>query len=449
MKFIYKSVLLITASVITLFGCTKNGREDGDKYEEVKFNIVQTTDYGAKDYLNTIVSDYLGASNVEAVPQVKGDDELDIMKILIEISSDFIAANDKGLKIRTVVLNYESKDASGDAIILSERLAFPIGGTDSASPLDITLLDCHYSMSSSQEAPTKTLPIASIFSIKNAMVVSPDYQGLGVSEKRPQAYLGHTINAAQCIDGLKAAYSYMEQEKIKMKEGYSTLISGYSQGGGQALACQKHIETICIQKERDLFRLAGSWCGDGPYSPYETQNYFMSHEIEAPIYLPLVVQGMIEAQPKIMEGLKVEDYFSELVVKTPIIDGKTLLECINDKKYTVEKITSAINKELKVNKISDIASQAYLDKGSNVYKKLDEAVKAEDLCNSWKPLNPSNIKLFHLVGDQVVPYINAEKATTGLRLTHKIETTVHTNNHGMGSLYYYYRLYKEGINILN
>jgi hypothetical protein len=87
------------------------------------------------------------------------------------------------------------------------------------------------------------------------MVVSPDYQGLGVSEKRPQAYLGHTINAAQCIDGLKAAYSYMEQEKIKMKEGYSTLISGYSQGGGQALACQRHIETICIQKERDLNKI--------------------------------------------------------------------------------------------------------------------------------------------------------------------------------------------------
>src|SRR5574344_969796 len=144
MKFIYKSVLLITASIITLFGCTKNGREDGVRSEEVKFNIVQTTDYGAKDYLNTIVRDYLGASNVEAVPQVKGDDELDIMKILIEISSDFIAANDKGLKIRTVVLNYESKDASGDAIILSERLAFPIGGTDGASPLDITRRDCHY-----------------------------------------------------------------------------------------------------------------------------------------------------------------------------------------------------------------------------------------------------------------------------------------------------------------
>lgn len=339
----------------------------------------------------------------------------------------------------SAVISYESIGASGEPLWLTERVVWPDGAA-----LSFVLLDCHFTITSTAEAPSRKEQFSMLLSAFGAAVVMPDYEGYGGSDDRIHPYLAHNLMARQCVDGLRAAYAFLRDEAVELKQGYRTWITGYSQGGSQALACQKYIDTQCSTEDRELFRLKGSYCGGGAYSPSLTMDwYFENGACDNAVFLPMVVQGMKVAHPDIMRDVAAEDCFAERVLNTELADGMNLLEYVATMRASSSELATLISQSLQPQRLTDLMSDDFKDHGSEVYKAFRAALEAEDLTSGWTP--HESVKLYHVKEDSVVPYINAESAARGLGIGSKsLETSTAAHDHLTGGMLYYYNLIVKG-----
>lgn len=318
------------------------------------------------------------------------------------------------LGYRKINYLYNSVDQFGNPVTLSSALYFnsyKAGNEWHNITTDKICLVEHYTITSDLECPTKSYPIEPHM-LGNAVVVMPDYLGYGSSADKLHPYLNHNIAAINSVDALDAAYAICrDYYPGLLSKDWTMSVLGASQGGSNALAVHKYIETTPTLA--DNWNFTHSNCAAGAYSPVHTFNTYIEWEwLEYPVVIPMVLKSMIASNPDIMSKWNEEDFYSAEYIKIkPQID--TMLA---GKRHTTDEINNIFFNHFSTSQtpglvsIKDILSADALNKDSEMRKALFACLKNNDLTTGWQPKHP--IKLYHSKNDKVVPYINAQEATS-------------------------------------
>lgn len=254
------------------------------------------------------------------------------------------------LGYRYATLRYKSIDHTGSTVMLSTLVVWPYNNILADPDASNIIIGCHVTIGSNAERPSNyskndiTTDVGMLaccaksngsgLSYEN-LVVIPDYQGYGATHGEVHPYLSQELTARQVLDGVRAGKAFYEKELgHKLKDGWKSLSTGYSQGGSVAMAVHKYIEENNLTSE---FNFVGSVCGSGPYDPIATlQKYVNEDKLYMPVAAAMMIHSMCETNPRLMGKYKVKDYITEAFINTKIFDN------IKSKAYDTDQINDAL-----------------------------------------------------------------------------------------------------------
>ena len=368
---------------------------------------------------------------------------------------------DKSFNICWFSFNYPSTGGDGQPVTLSALACMPVAREDGAE-INNVVAGCHITITANKDCPTQFNLSGSMFSdnffnmilsstilgaqddlARHNLVILPDYEGYGITKASTHPYLCGETTARQVADALHYGIqlykndSKTEDIRRPFRQDWRTICTGYSQGGAVAMATHRFIEEQGLSEE---FHLAGSLCGDGPYSPLVTVLYYFELDrkdvaMSMPIVFPLMLKGLCDYD-EAMANHKIGDYLNERFLETGVLD------MIAEKEKTIDEITD-VWKQLYINgKNGDIDYYKSVLTGNgklmlkNILKPevydyfcqlLDQypdysisdiplpeqgtaaadlhiALEHNNLTKGWLPTHP--VFLYHSTGDEVVPYDN-------------------------------------------
>ncbi len=408
---ILKLVLLLIALVVAVACNNEDPMNQALKLSQSKrFTIQQDKKYPLLEF----ISNMLDNENLSDESRAQNDALYNqVVKYVDDIKQANNLGSDVDLSFRKISFLYNSTDQYANSVELSSMIYW-LGyfkGEEwcDISPENITLME-HYTISSNGDAPTVGFPMEP-FMLGNRLVIMPDYIGYGSTKSMVHPYLNHELCAINSLDALTAGYALFDSLAVApMAEGWKMTAMGASQGGGNALAIHKYMDTHgSFAKE---WRFDYSSCCAGPYSPLITmEHYLESGKTIYPLVFPLTLKAMLDSYPLLFGGVSEVDFFSENYLKhkdtiDKMVRSKNYISTeINE--YFFQNVRTTVNDNLADDEIylSDILSQAMFDDNSAVVKALYSALDKNDLTKGWRPKRP--IKLFYSKGDRVVPYHNS------------------------------------------
>ncbi len=284
----------------------------------------------------------------------------------------------------TFPVAYWSQTPQGDSLLVSGRVYLP-----KRRYLSGIVVANHYTICSDAEAPSRTVAMESVLTMKGYAVIMPDYVGYGLSRDEVHPYL-HWRSAAQtavdllnCMPDLLAYYGYSYPTDV--------VIDGYSQGGAVALGMARQLEEMEYQGGID-WTIRKLYAGAGPYDPAATYDYCVSRDtMGIPAAIPLIVMGLNDAYDM---GLKIEDVFME-----PLLSNYD--EWVASKTMTVSRINELMGSVV----MSELMTPEALDPTHSIAETLYEML----LRNSNVGYDLQSPAYFlHSVDDEVVPLVNSE-----------------------------------------
>lgn len=297
--------------------------------------------------------------------------------------------------VEQIAVTYMSQTPHGDSVLLSGKIILPKYRCN-----DQIIIAHHYTIGSTQEAPSQSYAIEEIFATKGYIVIMPDYLGFGVSERYIHPYLAKTYTAKTTVDLLLAVIPYLQNRGIPVQ--YNNLIlTGYSQGASAALATQQLLE----QCYGNIFQIEHVYVGAGPYDPAATYDYYLqSDKTHFPCVIPMLFLGM--------------DYYENLNLDFSKMFLPKLLdyyeEGIISKRNGINDINYAIDEKYISSLVTTLARDKTKYPTSLFYEKLQE--------NSVTDIHPqAPIYMFHSIDDDVVPFINSMLLKDSLENKHIIK----------------------------
>ncbi len=294
-------------------------------------------------------------------------------------------------------IKYESIDENGIIDTLSGLISFPQSNLE-AFPI---LAYQHGTLILDSQAPSITgmsvnnleiLLVGLVTTPSGFITVMPDYVGIGDPEK----YHPYTIadpHTRALIDILRASkeLSLTLQNEDTFQFNQQLFLIGYSDGGYATLASQKGIEQIY----HDEFTITASLPMAGPYDLSGTMvDYFLSiPEYSQPYYVPYVLTSHLWYY----EGLDVDfnQYFDPFWADT--------LASLFDGSHSGGEINNLMPDNPLEILLPEVLSDFENDEDHFFRQTLDMNTLLD-----WVPENP--IYFFHGLGDDVVPYENAQIA---------------------------------------
>lgn len=399
-------LLLLFISLITV-SCSSSddtvSMPSAPSVDDVTVEILSTEDFTAEELMATIFPED-GGSMAAMRPMFVEKLKKQTQEIEKQLGVKGIT-----LGYRRVKYLYSSTDHLGNPITLSSVLywnRYKLDGWHDIIPENICLVE-HYTITSDAEAPSNSYPLEPHIT-GNSLVVMPDYLGYGHTAKEFHPYLNYDLAARNSMDALKAAYIICNNHNEKLLAGsWSLCVLGASQGGSNALAVHKFLDTNpSVAKE---WRFSHSCCAAGVYSLSTTfETYMRWGSLDYPVVLPMVLKSMLASYPDIMSGLSEEDFYSDayLAIK-PQIDAM-----LEGKKHTTNEINAVFFDNLADEtgklRVESILSPEAMDVNSPMAMKLTICFAENDLTKGWKPVHP--VKFYHSKDDNVVPYENVEAA---------------------------------------
>ena len=294
-------------------------------------------------------------------------------------------------------IKYESIDQNGVIDTLSGLISFPQSNVE-AFPI---LAYQHGTLILDSQAPSITgmsmdnleiLLVGLATTPSGFITVMPDYVGIGDPEK----YHPYTIadpHTRALIDILRASkeLSLILQDENTFQFNQQLFLIGYSDGGYATLASQKGIE----QNYHDEFIITASLPMAGPYDLSGTMvDYFLSDpEYSQPYYVPYVLTSHLWYY----EGLDVNfnQYFEPFWADT--------LPSLFDGSHSGVEINSLMPDNPLDILLPEVLSGFENDEDHFFRQTLDLNTLLD-----WIPESP--IYFFHGLGDDIVPYQNAQIA---------------------------------------
>ena len=249
---------------------------------------------------------------------------------------------------RWVTLRYKCTVADGTKKDLSELVVWPISffGRKDQNPSQL-IIGCHSTITSDKERPTnfseqgelEEINMLALFSTgfsQSALVVIPDYEGYGSTAGSAHPYCNRELTAEQVVTGVKAGKNWFEKNVKTMKEGWSSIAIGYSQGGAVAAGVLRY----CQEHHEDGLRIKGAVCGDGPYDPLATlKRYISMDKLYMPVAPALLLKGMVDTDEQMKRlGCVYQDFVTKEFYATNIFD------MIQSKQKSTDDIQAALLK---------------------------------------------------------------------------------------------------------
>jgi pimeloyl-ACP methyl ester carboxylesterase len=172
-------------------------------------------------------------------------------------------------------ITYSSIDVNKKKVNLTGLIAWPVGG----APKGLVVY-CHGTTVDRDRSPSKfkgkgeapeTIEAITGFASGGYAVILPDYLGLG-DHKGAHPYPLSAVNARSGMDMISAARAFSRQKNYRI--GRELFISGYSEGGGVAMALTRSLQSY-MNEEYQVTRSAPA---SGPYDLSGTTRKFMLEE---------------------------------------------------------------------------------------------------------------------------------------------------------------------------
>lgn len=407
-----------------------NGPGDGDEVAEslkdVKYEIIKDTAMWKFDILSNVYGAIMKDHDIEAELEKMRNKSPKPLSLDTEGATRGAATTRSAADpkvawspsgFRYIDYTYESVDEQGKPITLSSRVCWGVtmlygSYYDEFRPCDLVLC-AHSTIADDLEAPTLGGSAETLMLQGDRVLILPDYIGYGVTKDRVHPYINHELCAQNCIDAMRAGYKVFKDKCGKdLHPEWKLYVIGASQGGGNALAIHKWLDTH--EDFAKLWRFEYSYCASGPYSPGITfKKYFEQEVLDYPIVMPLTLKAMFAAYPDILGKWKEEDFYSE----TYLQHKADIDLMISSKEFASGDINSVIFKMfphtgetgIKPGEqiyMTDILNPEVCDMESEKCKALFQCFEKNDLTKGWTPIHP--IHLYHGKRDTYVSYANSE-----------------------------------------
>lgn len=418
-------VLLLSMMSASFTACSNDDDDNTNSQEQKKEETLEQTLRGVTYAINEseeLTVEQL-ADEIFGPAGANGDDpEVETMRAaflmkqraLSEKKAEEIGANGIAMGYKSINYTYNSVDEHGKSVELSARVYWGVVPYFGALNPDYMVLCPHFTIGSNTEAPTQKHTYEAMAITGDNLLIMPDYKGFGVSRELVQPYCNHELCAQNSIDAMKAGYKiFLDTSGAEMENNWKLYIIGASQGGGNALAIHKYLDTHPEMAKQWHFEY--SYCCAGPYSPSLTfQKYFEQKKHPYPCVFPFVIKEMLEAYPDVLGQWTEDDFYTADFVKNHKAEMDWM---VNGKEYSCDKINEAFFKwyphtgesGIKGGSeilLTDFLNPAVLDTNSDIYKALFKCLQKNDLTTGWTPTH--KIKLYHGEADEIVPYANSQ-----------------------------------------
>ena len=456
--------------------------------EDVTFELEgEIKSIGLKEHYETIIQEASAGNDEESAMWLKYAiaqlDSVDLMeKEYInqaganwDVNADGGGKNNRLLGYEYATLRYKSIDHNGNDVMLSSLVVWPFNNIIPDPDADHVIIGCHVTIGSNAERPTNyssgnfTSDVGMLATcamslmpgvVYENLVIIPDYQGYGATHGEIHPYLTQDLTARQVIDGARAGIKfYTEYLKHKLEDNWTSLSTGYSQGGSVAMAVQRYLEKNNLTDE---FNYKGSVCGSGPYDPEATlKSYVTSDKVYMPVAAAMMMNSLCKTNPRLMGKYTPKDFLTQEFIDAGIItmiDSKQKnTDQINDAllEYSMTYNTTDTDKlcmyrKAKLDfypyrkdvkdtykwesgnttsyaKTSDIIRPEVINwmKGNQdpAHKEKMEALvaalKDNVLYTNWTPA--TSTFLFHTLEDEVVPFVNYENCLSAWKGSDKVK----------------------------
>lgn len=409
--------LFVLAFSALLFGCKPDGLDDDPDIDdpvvetpEVKpdYEVLSDDTYSFNEFIQTLLDE---SSMTSALPEAQKTMVMTQLDTYIGNMAASVGLAPEELFFRRVTYLYPSTDQYGSRSNLS-AMALWLGTETSGdwsdiSPERICLME-HFTITSDAECPSVGYPFEAFIN-GNSLVIMPDYIGYGATVDMVHPYMNHELCAINSIDALEAGYKlYVELSQAGMTQGWATVVAGASQGGGNALAVHKYMDTHSDVSAQ--WNFSHSYCAAGPYSPSLTVDIYLDKGKTAnPVLFTLTMKAMYDSYPEILGRFDEDRLYS-----AKYLEHKTELDAaLASKKYNTSSLNELYFSLLKseddgltdgVIRIEDILSAELMDKESEICKALYKCLEKADLTTGWSPVSP--VRLYYSASDSVVPAEN-------------------------------------------
>ncbi|MBX3292634.1 MAG: alpha/beta fold hydrolase [Acidobacteria bacterium] len=306
-------------------------------------------------------------------------------------------------------VRYTSTDEKGKPVELTGLVAWPAGGASKG-----LVVFCHGTIVDRDRSPSRYRGGSEggeaavgvlAFASGGYAVALPDYLGLG-DHKKPHPYPLSKVNARSGVDIIPAVRELANQQKYDIAK--PLYVTGYSEGGGVAMAL-----TQMLEKEKgEMFRVTRSAPSAGPYDLSGTMlDFFLEPNTDQiGFVLRMYLLGYSAHYFHKRDGIKLREFF-----KPALADAVAINYGLNRSDDDILKalgITGALMRAN--NSLANVLNPKFL----NAIKRRDQRNRfirelAANNTYDWRPNTP--ILLIHLKSDTVVPSRNTEVAYAAMR----------------------------------
>ncbi|MGM9735696.1 MAG: hypothetical protein ACI3ZL_04720 [Candidatus Cryptobacteroides sp.] len=296
--------------------------------------------------------------------------------------------------ITSICYDYSSTDLGHQPVTMSSlMLVMRENGRLNARHL---WLENRATQSSDNNVPTRKWNIGEVHVLRHGVLVSPDLMGFGSSIDRPLCYICGKLAARSSVDAVIAAQMILSEHYHLTDSPLPVLNSGHSQGGFDALAVHRYMETSATEEERRMFPLERTWCADGPYAP-DVLNDVVSgwDRYMYGAYSVMNVMSHLNYHPECLEqDICIEDFLTEDGLATGIVEAIASRQVGNKDivKIVVEALGTRTSRLFK--------PEAYMPDG-NLFAFVSRCSKAERQIDGWFPTLP--LSFFHVHADECIP----------------------------------------------
>lgn len=301
--------------------------------------------------------------------------------------------------VLNVTYNYKSRGKGGKTTTLSGMLTIPsVQGLLLKQKL---VVDNRGTQTGNADAPTLHWNSGIIMALTGVPVVTADLLGYGASLSEPLNYCCYHMAGKSIADGVAVAQQMLHSQWVNhvvYNEPLPIYNVGYSQGGYDAMALQRYIETEATQAEKALLPLKKTYCGDGPYVLQAMMD--VTEALPVYMYTPFLISGIMstmnyhpECYP---EGTKIQDVLNPAVAQSGLVQ---MLEAKSHSSATTIGLYAQAVGGYKP--ISAAFIPEVLDHSEAWYANIHKALEVEDITDGWKPVAP--IWMYHATNDDCVP----------------------------------------------
>ena len=388
------SKYLLALSLVTLISaCGIDGNEGVNSVEDGTSQLVSAT----------------------VVDDVSSEVMLQVIKATIDANTT-VAFGYKAVKIQYNTLNQNNEPvvASGLLVIPSASDEYKAYLASVGKAFSVSMInENHGTIFTNAEAPTSVevsnglpdYPTAVLMTgIAGFAAVIPDYIGYGDTNDIVHPYMLKKDSVQVSVDMIKASMKYMEDSGIALN--YQLYVSGYSQGGYNAMAVGQSIDGGSVPK----VTLKGVAPMDGPYSIEALGDQVI--DANATMLYPAFLGYLANSYAYYYDDVNLED----IVVES----NTALYQSLFDGSYTGPEIHAnlglTVNAGFAYYKADALFKESFItDYKNNLNSVIRGKFQENKSYENWVP--KTKVNLIHCVDDEIIPFFLAQSAYDELSAT--------------------------------